>query len=68
MPQMDGIGNESSDDDSSSEDEEEEGVYKPKAKKRKSALSVADREELEGIGGDDEDQDGVAAGGKVRIA
>lgn len=66
---MDGIGNDSSDDDSSSEEdeeqEEEKGAHKRKSKKRKAAFSEADREELEGIGGEDEDEDGVAAGGKV---
>ena len=33
--------------------------------KVKTFASAADREELEGIGGEDEDEDGVAAGGKV---
>lgn len=66
---MDGVDNNSSDDDSSSEEEgEQEDARKNKSKKRKSALTAADREELEGIGGEGEDEDGVAAGGKVTTA
>eukprot|EP00752_Nemacystus_decipiens_P002427 g2286.t1 len=60
---MDGVGNDSSDDESSSE-EEGEDAHQNKSKKRKAAFSEADREELEGIGGEAEGEDGVAAGGK----
>ncbi len=64
--QMDGVDNSSADDSSSSEEEDEdEGSNKKGNKKRKAALRDADREELEGIGGEGEDEDGIAPGGKV---
>lgn len=61
---MDGVDNDSSADDSSPEEEEEE-ANAGKIKKRKSALRDSDRQELEGIGGADGDEEGIAAGGKV---
>lgn len=63
--QMDGVDNNSSADDSSSSDEEENIDITGKNRKRKPALRDADRDELEGIGGDDGEEEGIVAGGKV---
>ncbi|CAN0023932.1 unnamed protein product, partial [Ectocarpus fasciculatus] len=60
---MGGVDGNSSEDSSSSEEEEGEGGAS-NGKKRRSALKNADREELERIGGDDDDEDGIAMSGK----
>lgn len=62
---MDGVDNDSSADDSSSSEEEEGENNTGKSRKRKPALRDADRDELEGIGGEDGDEEAIAAGGKV---
>lgn len=61
---MDGVDHSSSSADDSSSDEDV-GDVGAKKRRKKAALRRTDIEELEGIGAEDGDEDGAAAGGKV---